>query len=128
MLSAWVRNTFKKQMHTLIYIPNLINFLFSFDLNLFLDNAILTQSRFILMESIMMCFGLGAILAVLKFKKVSSQPFTGTWFFWLCTSTLLATAAFRYSTQCSFYRFIWWDNDRQIFPTKITLSVITFQG
>lgn len=58
------------------------------------DNAILTQSRFILMESIMMCFALAAILAVLKFKKVSSQPFTGVWFFWLCTSTILAAAAF----------------------------------
>ena len=66
----------------------LINFLFT-------DNAILTQSRFILMESIMMCFGVGALLSVLKFKKVSNQPFTSAWFFWLCASTFLATAAFR---------------------------------
>jgi len=58
------------------------------------DNAILTQSRFILMESIMMCFGMSALLATLKFKKVSSHPFSGQWFFWLCSATLLSAAAF----------------------------------
>merc|ERR1719273_377783 len=35
------------------------------------DTAILAQSRYILMESIMMLFGLVALLSVLKFRKVS---------------------------------------------------------
>ena len=61
----------------------------------FLDTAILTQSRFILMESMMMCFGLGALLSVLKFRKVSRSLFTGPWFLWLLLASILSTAAFR---------------------------------
>jgi dolichyl-phosphate-mannose-protein mannosyltransferase len=47
------------------------------------DTAILAQSRFILMESIMIFFGLSALLCVLKFRKESSRPFTAKWFTWL---------------------------------------------
>merc|ERR1711962_58845 len=58
------------------------------------DTAFLTQSRFILMDSIMMCFGLAALLAVIRFRKVSRTPFTAAWFMWLTLATSLATAAF----------------------------------
>jgi len=58
------------------------------------DTAILTQSRFILMESIMMFFGLAAILAVIRFRKVSGSPFTKAWFAWLSLSALLISAVF----------------------------------
>jgi dolichyl-phosphate-mannose-protein mannosyltransferase len=61
---------------------------------LFADTAILTQSRFILMESIMMSFGLAALLSVLKFRKVSARPFSPAWFTWLILSSLLLTCAF----------------------------------
>ena len=59
------------------------------------DTAILTQSRFILMESIMMFLGLAALLCVLRFRKVSSTaPFTVSWFSWLSLSAVLMAAAF----------------------------------
>ena len=64
------------------------------------DTAILTQSRFILMDSIMMCFGLSALLAVLKFRKVSKAPFSPAWFIWLTAVATLTTAAFRYRVYC----------------------------
>lgn len=58
------------------------------------DTAVLTQSRFILMESIMMSFSLSALLCVLKFRRVSSAPFTAPWFIWLTLASLLVTCAF----------------------------------
>ena len=41
------------------------------------------QSRFILMESMMIFLGLASLLCVLKFRKISSKPFTTAWFTWL---------------------------------------------
>ena len=35
------------------------------------------------MESIMMFLGLSAVLCVLKFRKVSGQPFSTAWLTWL---------------------------------------------
>jgi len=58
------------------------------------DTAVLAQSRFILMESIMMFFGLASLLCVLKFRKVSCSPFTKPWFLWLSLSALLMAAGF----------------------------------
>jgi dolichyl-phosphate-mannose--protein O-mannosyl transferase len=46
------------------------------------------------MESIMMSFGLAALLCVLKFRKVSVRPFSPAWFTWLTLSSLLLTCAF----------------------------------
>ena len=60
----------------------------------FLDTAVLAQSRFILMESIMMFFGMASLLCVLKFRKVSGSPFTKPWFLWLSLSALLMAAGF----------------------------------
>lgn len=59
------------------------------------DTAILTQSRFILMESIMMFLGLAALLCVIRFRKVTGSPFTRPWFAWLAMSALLMSAVFR---------------------------------
>ena len=39
--------------------------------------------RFILMESMMIFLGLSSLLCVLKFRKISHQPFTPAWFTWL---------------------------------------------
>jgi len=50
------------------------------------DTAILAQSRFILMESMMIFLGLSSLLCVLKFRKISHQPFTPAWFTWLSLS------------------------------------------
>lgn len=58
------------------------------------DTALLTQSRFILMESIMMFFGLTALLCVLKFRKNSGNPFSKSWFAWLSLSSFFMSAAF----------------------------------
>jgi len=58
------------------------------------DTAILAQSRFILMESIMMFFGLAGLLCVLKFRKLSHSPFSLSWFAWLSASSLFTSAAF----------------------------------
>jgi len=59
------------------------------------DTAILAQSRFILMESIMMFFGLAGLLCVLKFRKLSnSTPFSFSWFAWLSASSVFTSAAF----------------------------------
>ena len=43
----------------------------------------------------MMFFGLAAILAVIRFRKVSGTPFTKAWFAWLSLSALLISAVFR---------------------------------
>jgi len=59
-----------------------------------LDTAVLAQSRFVLMESIMMMFGLAGVLSVLKFRRVSHLPFTKSWFIWLSCSALCMCAAF----------------------------------
>ncbi|XP_051158347.1 protein O-mannosyltransferase 1 [Leptopilina boulardi] len=57
-------------------------------LMLLFDNALLTQSRFILMESILIQFLLMGLLCVMKFRKVHDEPFTFAWWIWL---TLAAT-------------------------------------
>ncbi|XP_001603023.1 protein O-mannosyltransferase 1 [Nasonia vitripennis] len=50
---------------------------------LLLDNALLTQSRFILMESILIQFSLVGLLCIMKFRKVRDKPLTLSWWFWL---------------------------------------------
>ncbi|KAL1491635.1 hypothetical protein ABEB36_012204 [Hypothenemus hampei] len=51
------------------------------------DNALLTQSRFILMESMLMFFSLFGILCVLKFRKHYAKPFSVPWIFWLAIAS-----------------------------------------
>lgn len=62
-------------------------------LMLLFDNALLTQSRFILMESILIQFSLMGLLCVLKFRKVMLQPLTLSWWIWLSLAAVNLTCA-----------------------------------
>lgn len=63
------------------------------------DNAMLTQSRFILMDSILLFFSLFGILSVLKFKKYLTKPFCVFWFLWivLASSSLTCALCIKYA-------------------------------
>ncbi|CAG9854967.1 unnamed protein product [Phyllotreta striolata] len=58
-----------------------------------LDNAFLTQSRFILMESMLIFFSLFGLLSILKFRKYYSNPYSIFWFLWLISSCVSLTCA-----------------------------------
>ena len=58
------------------------------------DTAFLTQSRFILLESMMIFFAMVALLSVLKFRRYYAQPFSLGWFFWLTSAALNMGLAF----------------------------------
>ncbi|XP_017891392.1 protein O-mannosyltransferase 1 [Ceratina calcarata] len=60
---------------------------------LLFDNALLTQSRFILMESILMQFSLFGLICILKFRKVMDQPTTLSWWIWLILGIVNLTCA-----------------------------------
>ncbi|EZA57599.1 hypothetical protein DMN91_002403 [Ooceraea biroi] len=60
---------------------------------LLLDNALLTQSRFILMESILMQFSLLGLLCIVKFRKVMDQPTSASWWMWLTLGMVNLTCA-----------------------------------
>ncbi|GFR77214.1 protein O-mannosyltransferase 1 [Elysia marginata] len=55
-----------------------------------LDNALLVQSRFMLMEGILIFFSMLAILAFLKFRNTTTE-FSVRWWFWLCLCGFSAT-------------------------------------
>lgn len=57
------------------------------------DNALLTQSRFILMESILIFFSLFGILCLVKLKKYMDQPYSVFWFFWIILASASLTCA-----------------------------------
>ncbi|RUS87081.1 hypothetical protein EGW08_005157 [Elysia chlorotica] len=57
-----------------------------------LDNALLVQSRFMLMEGILIFFSLLAVLAFLKFRN-TSREFSVRWWFWLCLCGFSATSS-----------------------------------
>lgn len=59
-----------------------------------LDTAILAQSRFILLESMMMLFALFAILSVLKFRRFSNHPFSVGWWLWILSASINMGLAF----------------------------------
>ena len=46
------------------------------------DTALLTQSRFILLESMMIFFALMAVLSALKMRQYYDRPFGFGWTFW----------------------------------------------
>lgn len=58
-----------------------------------LDNALLTQSRFILMESILMQFSLFGLICIMKFRKVMDQPTNLSWWIWLILGIANLTCA-----------------------------------
>eukprot|EP00050_Salpingoeca_kvevrii_P001792 m.179374 g.179374 ORF g.179374 m.179374 type:complete len:744 (+) comp10458_c0_seq5:1397-3628(+) len=47
------------------------------------DNALVTQSRFILLDAIMIFFILASLLAMLEFQRRREQSFSGPWWGWL---------------------------------------------
>lgn len=55
------------------------------------DNAFLTQSRFILMEPMLLLFSLLGLLSVLKFKKLRNHPFSLSWWLWLALAATFLT-------------------------------------
>lgn len=58
------------------------------------DNALLTQSRFILMEPILLMFTMCGILSLLKFRN--SLPYTFQWWFTFILGIILLTCALWY--------------------------------
>uniref|UniRef100_A0A6B0VFM7 Protein O-mannosyltransferase 1 n=1 Tax=Ixodes ricinus TaxID=34613 RepID=A0A6B0VFM7_IXORI len=59
-----------------------------------LENSLLTQSRFILMESILICFAALGLLCLLKFRQSDQRrPFSFGWWFWLILSVAFLTCA-----------------------------------
>ncbi|UYV78218.1 POMT1, partial [Cordylochernes scorpioides] len=69
------------------------------------DNALLTQSRYILMESMLIFFSLLGILAILRFRRLLhrqscvSRPFSGPWWLWLLVAgvSLACSLSIKYS-------------------------------
>lgn len=61
-----------------------------------LDNALLTQSRFILMESILMQFSLFGLICIMKFRKIMDQPTNLSWWLWLILGIANLTCALWY--------------------------------
>ncbi|KAK2704460.1 protein O-mannosyltransferase 1-like [Artemia franciscana] len=62
-------------------------FLFAF------DNSLVTQSHFMLMESILMFFSLSGIMCILRFRQNSTKDFSFGWWFWLSSGVALLTCA-----------------------------------
>lgn len=50
---------------------------------LLIENALLTQSRLMLLESVLIFFNLLAVLSYLKFLNSQDRPFSPSWWFWL---------------------------------------------
>uniref|UniRef100_A0A1B6EE73 Protein O-mannosyltransferase 1 n=1 Tax=Clastoptera arizonana TaxID=38151 RepID=A0A1B6EE73_9HEMI len=57
------------------------------------DNALLTQSRFILMESMLLELALFGLLCIIRFRKLQDQPFCLRWWFWLISGSISLTLA-----------------------------------
>ncbi|XP_037523834.1 protein O-mannosyltransferase 1 [Rhipicephalus sanguineus] len=55
------------------------------------ENSLLTQSRFVLMEGILMCFSALGLLALLKFRR--QRSFTFSWWLWLILSVSFLTCS-----------------------------------
>lgn len=70
---------------------------------LLFDNAMLTQSRFILMESMLIMFDLFGLLCILKFRK--KQAYSLSWWFYLIVGFVSLTCALcvKYSGFCCFF-------------------------
>lgn len=57
------------------------------------DNAILSQSRFILMESMLLFFSLFGLLCILKFRHYYHKLYSFFWWFWLSLAFVSLTCA-----------------------------------
>ncbi|XP_025111757.1 protein O-mannosyl-transferase 1-like isoform X2 [Pomacea canaliculata] len=58
-----------------------------------LDNALLVQSRFMLMEGMMIFFSCLSVMSFLKFRGLSHRSFSVTWWFWLCLTGISFTCS-----------------------------------
>ncbi|KAJ8300903.1 hypothetical protein KUTeg_022422, partial [Tegillarca granosa] len=56
-----------------------------------LDNAMLVQSRFMLMEGMLLFFQCLAVYSFLKFRNLSHREFSVQWWFWLCLTGVAFT-------------------------------------
>ncbi|KAI9327671.1 Dolichyl-phosphate-mannose-protein mannosyltransferase-domain-containing protein [Obelidium mucronatum] len=58
---------------------------------LIFDNALITQSRLILLDSMLLLFGVTSIYTWIRFYKERTSPFSFSWWFWMAmTGTSLA--------------------------------------
>ncbi|XP_075212728.1 protein O-mannosyltransferase rt isoform X2 [Lycorma delicatula] len=78
------------------------------------DNAILTQSRFILMESMLLLFTVYGMFCVLRFRKLQDHIYCWQWWFWLSLASLLLTLAVcvkyvGFFSCCLGMALVWWD-------------------
>ena len=48
------------------------------------DNALVTQSRFILLDSQLICYIVTTCYCWVKFRSHTDKPFSGNWWRWLC--------------------------------------------
>lgn len=60
---------------------------------LLFDNAVLTQCRFMLMESMLLLFSTFGLLSILKFRKYYCEQFCVFWWFWLIVGSFSLTCA-----------------------------------
>lgn len=58
--------------HTMYLVPK-VTFVFLLLVLICIDNSLLTQSRFILLDTILLCFILLAFLALLRFRQVQDK-------------------------------------------------------
>ena len=58
------------------------------------DTALLTQSRFILLESMMIFFAMMSVLSALKMRQYYEKPFGLGWTFWLVSAAVNMGLAF----------------------------------
>ncbi|KAK7496976.1 hypothetical protein BaRGS_00011712 [Batillaria attramentaria] len=59
----------------------------------FLHNALLVQSRFMLMEGMLIFFSSLAVMAFLKFRNLGHRSFSVAWWFWLCLTGVAFTCS-----------------------------------
>ncbi|XP_037078662.1 protein O-mannosyltransferase 1-like [Pollicipes pollicipes] len=66
---------------------------------LLLENAVLVQSRFMLMEPFLLLFSVSGVFCLLRFRQYRDRPFSRPWLTWLCLGFALlgAAATVRYS-------------------------------
>ena len=60
----------------------------------FTDTAVLAQSRFILLETMMILFSLIALYSVVRFRRFHSEPFSANWWTWITAAAFFMGAAF----------------------------------